>query len=158
MEVCEFAGWVMKQVLTHILSSLLAVLLILLVGVVWWLLTPPPIAPLEYRIDAGGGKEFFVRRVSYPVTAIWRHEVLVSDTGQQCRDSGIAYYEAGVELVSWDMSPQLFPCLVLPSSVSRITWTPLAFGVLPLRTVEMIVPYELAVQAPTLNFSGDIPW
>lgn len=132
-----------KEFLRARLWTIFTVLIIVAATMVLWIITPSSIAfrPISWSYDRATGEATFTRVVnsSSPMHVRWSHIVYVPD-GPACSAGGIRLYDQRTQVETITISQDLKRCLDTPGNVAVLSWSPLLFGVIPLRPFTMTVP------------------
>lgn len=96
------------------------------------------IVPSIWIYDRETGMVSFTRTVHQDTDANWSHEITLAD-GTSCSASGESSYRVDEKNpAEWKASPSLVRCLNSDQPyVSRIKWSALLWGVVPLRPVRL---------------------
>ncbi len=131
------------QFISARLWTIFTVLLVLTMLMALWVITPSTILfrPVEWRYDPATGTATFTRVVSSrrPVTVRWAHIIYVPG-GASCSSGGTRPYDNRIKVETFEITDDMRRCLDDPSNVAVLTWSPLLWGVVPLRPYVLTVP------------------
>ena len=113
-----------------------------------WLITPSTLffRPVSWSYHPETQTATFVRVIANGNAAWvrWSH-VVYTARGQVCSDNDIRFYDPRVRIEEIPIRDSLARCLDDPRNIAVLSWSPLLYGMIPLRPYTMTIPAGAAI-------------
>ena len=120
-----------------------------------WLITPSTILfrAIEWKYDPKTGVIEFTRDINSDREVVVRWSHIVYTATKSCSSGGIRPFDARVKVDIIKVDPALKECLDDPKHVAVLAWSPLLWGIIPMRPSTMTLPTGASIP----DISGTSP-